>query len=364
MSTVRRRSLSVGVAGTVAYISYQKMSVATYFKLLDYSRFGIINLILVSSYYSSKFVKWVVFGELRPTEIQNLKDSLFYTSYEFILGLIMVRVLNGDVFDWNQALKYGGFFLSVLLLKSFHYLTMDRVRNIFPMYKHSGRNLTLLHLRFAMGIVLLHYVDVVLMIQFFREIFFNSKQMDLLVLIFGFEVFNLHPLIVYTSITYLGNYLEFRRQSPSRYGDDYRSDLKERIFHLVDVIVNIIRLGMFILFSSLFVTFFTIPALHVLPSLYICLRQLIGRTRRLIWLQKNAIKLVHINNELEDTDLSLMTKVDNKCVICLDRLDSPNRTAKKLRCDHTFHSICIQSWMLVSRNCPVCRYKGKDTVVR
>ncbi len=48
----------------------------------------------------------------------------------------------------------------------------------------------------------------------------------------------------------------------------------------------------------------------------------------------------------------------NNCPICLDPIDF---SATRLRCNHEFHTACIESWFNQCRSCPLCRSKqGMD----
>lgn len=49
------------------------------------------------------------------------------------------------------------------------------------------------------------------------------------------------------------------------------------------------------------------------------------------------------------------------CPICIDVLinreeEAANQQAiKKLSCNHIFHKTCIQAWVRIHNNCPLCR---------
>lgn len=43
---------------------------------------------------------------------------------------------------------------------------------------------------------------------------------------------------------------------------------------------------------------------------------------------------------------------DNLCCICLDDL---NPTTLKLKCNHSFHNVCIIDWLKRETTCPMCR---------
>lgn len=45
------------------------------------------------------------------------------------------------------------------------------------------------------------------------------------------------------------------------------------------------------------------------------------------------------------------------CSICLTEIQGENESARKLPCNHFFHSHCIVQWLLISSKCPFCRHQ-------
>jgi hypothetical protein len=46
--------------------------------------------------------------------------------------------------------------------------------------------------------------------------------------------------------------------------------------------------------------------------------------------------------------------INTECSICLDLIEIGQRYTK-LQCDHVYHRECIQEWLLIKTNCPLCR---------
>ncbi len=44
-----------------------------------------------------------------------------------------------------------------------------------------------------------------------------------------------------------------------------------------------------------------------------------------------------------------------QCVICLDELGSNLSDIQTLSCDHRFHAQCLDRWLSLNNNCPICR---------
>ena len=56
---------------------------------------------------------------------------------------------------------------------------------------------------------------------------------------------------------------------------------------------------------------------------------------------------------------------DGKCVICIDELEM-KETCKMINCNHVFHKECIQDWLNVKHNCPICRtsiHQNREEVI-
>lgn len=80
-------------------------------------------------------------------------------------------------------------------------------------------------------------------------------------------------------------------------------------------------------------------------------------------------------HEYDDRIKLLIEKLNNKCIICYDKLldneceqeeicqdedeDEDDKRSKNLilSCDHVFHSECFKEWYLGSDDCPYCRNK-------
>ena len=54
-----------------------------------------------------------------------------------------------------------------------------------------------------------------------------------------------------------------------------------------------------------------------------------------------------------DKGCSYFRTKKEKCPICLKSMENDGGIA--LKCNHSFHSLCIEHWWTRNRNCPLCR---------
>lgn len=45
------------------------------------------------------------------------------------------------------------------------------------------------------------------------------------------------------------------------------------------------------------------------------------------------------------------------CVICFEELSKPMVSIMKTPCGHTYHTKCLDKWLVAHKTCPICRFK-------
>lgn len=246
----------------------------------------------------------------------------------------------------------------------------------------------LLHLRFGTGIFLLNFIDIILIIKFFQIVHRNyiqlNKQSDAnpntsLLILFGFEIINLYPLIILTSFNYMLKYWEFHKFSHADYSPNEKKSFrlsKQKYLLILKISLSYLKFLNQIIFSIFFIQVFCIFPLHLIPISYSSLRILIFKFRCILNLKKFELKLIYFESKLKPVNATIksdsiggcyMSHCNNVCLICRDELNflpsKDNITnknmlseIKKLPCSHHFHRDCILQWLINSSNtCPACR---------
>ncbi|CAH6719035.1 hypothetical protein CLIB1444_01S19988 [[Candida] jaroonii] len=325
------------------------------FNLVNYK---LLNLIIFSVVVISNLIKWTVFGKLSDNEISNLRDKISYTIWEFWFGFFIflkeIRHKEGiqslNLIIQNEFLKYSGLFLCIMLLKSFHFLTSDRLHSLDVKFDPKDKQKMSQFKKLGFGILILHCIDILLAVSFIYQVYFiyNQSQFlnfddNILISIFGFEIFHIYPLLVFTCSKFFTMYYNIKKPHVNF----------TKLLNFVEICTNLVRFIMMSMFAVLFLYYYTFP-IHILPSSYLSLRVLIVKIRCLISLERRNLKY--------KKDISI--EPDSECVICLEHLNYSNSDGIKCldSCDHTFHYKCLKRWMNHSQTCPVCRIKIGNSV--
>ncbi|KAG2730997.1 hypothetical protein G9P44_006146 [Scheffersomyces stipitis] len=366
--------------GSIQSLASKVFSTSTSTSSRSSFNFKLFNLGILGLLLFINFVKWAIFGKLSPTEIRNLKHKINYTIWEFAFGFMIFYVKSRSIglqVIQNELFKFAGLFFSVLLLKCFHYLSIDRVSSIFNTNSNSRAEVKYQGLRLFVGLIILAFIDNLLISRFLYEVYQNyywsdkmiemskvTLQENILTAIFGFEILHIGPLIFLTILKYCLDFYEyFHFHSVWPEGNaplttelelNTWKETKMKIIYVTEFVVNLLRFTMLCIFSIVFLSLHTFP-FHILPSSYLSLRVLVVKTRQLINFKKKqfTLKKLTIPATLEDHS--------EQCVICFDSLENDASDLEEIRglrhCGHHFHYECLKTWINYSRSCPICREK-------
>ncbi|XP_061162346.1 E3 ubiquitin-protein ligase AMFR-like [Saccostrea echinata] len=294
--------------------------------------------ILVNSAYCclillGKAIQKLVFGELRVSEEQHLKDKfwnfLFY-KFIFIFGVLNVQTLE-EVVSWVAWFTILGFFnlLTQLSKDRFEYLSFSPIAA-------RGIHLKLLGLLF-----------VILLCSF--ALLFLSGYVGLQTgpTIFAFlaaECLLLGIRALYVVVRYVIHLWDMTVTSVWENKSIYIY-YTELGFELAYLAVDFAHHLHMLLWGNIFLS---------MASLVICmqLRYLFYEFKRRINRHKNYRRVVQ-NMEARfpmATKEELQGHNDN-CAVCWERMEG----ARKLPCGHLFHNSCLRSWLEQDTSCPTCR---------
>lgn len=284
------------------------------------------------------FIQKLVFGELRVSEQQHVKDKfwnfIFY-KFIFVFGIINVQFLD-EVVLWCAWFSVLGFLnlLAQLGKDRFEYLSFSPTT---PGWNHF-RLLSLLACIFMLsGFMFLVCVAVGFFVGFNTFAFMAAECIQL-------NIRTLHVILRYAFHLY-----------DMRQGDNSSSPVWEKrgplayytelIFELAVLLLDFVHHLHMLLWSNIFLS---------MASLVICmqLRYLFHEIQRRIKKHRNYLWVL---NHMEQnypmaTPEELSNHTDN-CAICWEEMES----ARKLPCSHLFHNACLQSWLEQDTSCPTCR---------
>lgn len=296
------------------------------------------HFLLIIFVLLARVVKWIVFGDvvLTPLELTTIREKFNYTLFEFVCGLLIFRNSQAESIGICDVCHYALLFASLLVLKSFHHLCDIRVEKL----REGSSNRPLLY-----GIITLIGTDLLIFWQAT-----NFKQTSLF-MIFGYETLNLLPLIMHTLFQY-----KLKSSSRSR---PY-PQLHSYTVLLMELLMTVLRLSLFCLYTVMFNNNLTTYPVHVMPSAYKCFRLMLKNLRRLIKFKRQEYKFRRFDKlpRFEsDDDLK-----EIRC-FCLEEL-AKDDDITQLPCGHLFHHECVKWWLIKSETCPLCRDELAGTAVQ
>ncbi|KAF7996268.1 hypothetical protein HCN44_001900 [Aphidius gifuensis] len=295
----------------------------------------LMNMAYCALILLGKTIQKLVFGELRASERQHLKDKfgnfIFY-KFIFVFGVLNVQYADEVVlwWAWFTALGFLGL-LSQLCKDRFVYLSFSPTT---PGWSHA-RLLGLLGAILALSsFMLLLSTAAAFFFVSFNTFAFMAAECILL------AVRTIHVMLRY------GIHLYDTRSSPR--SSDKRGPLAyytELICELTILAVDFLHHVHMLLWSNILLS---------MASLVICmqLRYLFHEIQRRITKHRNYLAvLCHMEQNYPMASTDELNENSDNCAICWEKME----TARKLPCSHLFHNSCLQSWLEQDTSCPTCR---------
>lgn len=294
----------------------------------------LMNMAYCALILLGKSIQKLVFGELRPSERQHLKDKfgnfVFY-KFIFVFGVLNVQYMDEVVlwWAWFTALGFLGL-LSQLCKDRFVYLSFSPTT---PGWSHA-RLLGLLAAILALSsFMLLLSTAAAFFFVSFNTYAFMAAECILL------GVRTIHVMLRYAI------HLYDTRSSPR---SDKRGPLAyytELISELTVLVVDFLHHVHMLLWSNILLS---------MASLVICmqLRYLFREIQRRITKHRNYLAVLsHMEQNYPMATQDELVENSDNCAICWEKMES----ARKLPCGHFFHNSCLQSWLEQDTSCPTCR---------
>lgn len=281
----------------------------------------------------AKVIQRIVFGPLRVSEKQHLKDKfwnfIFY-KFIFIFGVLNVQRVEEVVLWclWFSMLIF--LHLMVQLCKDrFEYLSFSPTT---PMSSHV-RVLTLLVSILACCGGLAVLCVIVGHLHSAHTVAFMTAECMLVTVRTG------HVIIRYSIHLWdLNHEGTWENKSSNIYYTDF-------ILELVILCLDLMHHIHMLLFGNIWLSMASLV-------IFMQLRYLFHEVQRRIRRHKNYLRVIdNMESRFAVATPDELVANNDDCAICWDSMT----TARKLPCGHLFHNSCLRSWLEQDTSCPTCR---------
>lgn len=272
-----------------------------------------------------KFMRKVFFGQLRAAEMEHLIERSWYAVTETCLAF--------TVFRDDFSPRFVALFTLLLFLKCFHWLAEDRV----DFMERSPNISWLFHMRVLSLMALLAVLDFLFVNHACHSIITRGASVQL---VFGFEYAILLTMVLTTFIKYILHTVDLQSENPW--------DNKAVYMLYTELFTGFIKVLLYIAFMTIMIKVHTFPLFAIRP-MYLSMRQFKKAVTDAI-MSRRAIR--NMNTLYPDATPEDLQASDNVCIICREEMVTG---AKKLPCNHIFHSSCLRSWFQRQQTCPTCR---------
>uniref|UniRef100_A0A667YHJ2 RING-type E3 ubiquitin transferase n=1 Tax=Myripristis murdjan TaxID=586833 RepID=A0A667YHJ2_9TELE len=272
-----------------------------------------------------KFMRKVFFGQLRAAEMEHLIERSWYAVTETCLAF--------TVFRDDFSPRFVALFTLLLFLKCFHWLAEDRV----DFMERSPNISWVFHFRVLSLMALLGVLDFLFVNHACHSIITRGASVQL---VFGFEYAILLTMVLTTFIKYLLHTIDLQSDNPW--------DNKAVYMLYTELFTGFIKVLLYMAFMTIMIKVHTFPLFAIRP-MYLAMRQFKKAVTDAI-MSRRAIR--NMNTLYPDATPEDLQASDNVCIICREEMVTG---AKKLPCNHIFHSSCLRSWFQRQQTCPTCR---------
>ncbi|XP_061165270.1 E3 ubiquitin-protein ligase synoviolin-like [Saccostrea echinata] len=271
-----------------------------------------------------KLMRKIFFGTLRPAEVEHLIERSWYAVTETCLAF--------TVFRDDFSPKFVALFTLLLFLKCFHWLAEDRIDYM----ERSPVISVLFHIRALTLIALLGVLD----IYFINHAYYSTLTKGASVqLVFGFEYAILMTIVAMTFMKYILHSIDLQNENPW--------ENKAVYLLYTELVLGAVKVVLYMAFMVIMIKVHTFPLFAIRP-MYLSMRGFKKALHDVI-MSRRAIR--NMNTYYPDATEEEL-QVDDVCIICRETMTT---AAKKLPCNHIFHTSCLRSWFQRQQTCPTCR---------
>ncbi|XP_078393412.1 E3 ubiquitin-protein ligase synoviolin [Cetorhinus maximus] len=299
---------------TVVYLTKSSPSMA----VLYIQAFVLVFLV-------GKFMRKVFFGQLRAAEMEHLIERSWYAVTETCLAF--------TVFRDDFSPRFVALFTLLLFLKCFHWLAEDRV----DFMERSPNISWLFHFRVVSLMGLLALLDLLFVNHACHSIMTRGASVQL---VFGFEYAILLTMVLTIFIKYILHTIDLQSENPW--------DNKAVYMLYTELLTGFIKVLLYMAFMTIMIKVHTFPLFAIRP-MYLTMRQFKKAVTDAI-MSRRAIR--NMNTLYPDASPEELQQTDNVCIICREEMVTG---AKRLPCNHIFHTSCLRSWFQRQQTCPTCR---------
>ncbi|XP_034445161.1 autocrine motility factor receptor a isoform X1 [Hippoglossus hippoglossus] len=276
----------------------------------------------------ARLVQWVVFGPLRVSEKQQLKDKfwnfIFY-KFIFVFGVLNVQTVDEVVMWWLWFSVLVFLHLLVQLCRDrFEYLSFSPAT---PLSSHARVLLLLVLLMLSCGAL------ASLCARGRHAAGFMAAECMLV------TVRTAHVMFRYSIHLWDVN-------------QEGGWENKSSYVYYTDLLMELLLLGLDLLHHIHMLIFSNIWLSMASLVIFMQLRSLVQEVQKRIRRHHNYLRVLrNMETRFPVASADEVAAGNDDCAICWDVMSS----ARKLPCGHLFHSSCLRSWLEQDTSCPTCR---------
>uniref|UniRef100_A0ABM5F594 RING-type E3 ubiquitin transferase n=1 Tax=Pogona vitticeps TaxID=103695 RepID=A0ABM5F594_9SAUR len=318
-------ALTSAVVAHAYYLKHQFYPTVVYLTKSSPSMAVLYIQAFVLVFLLGKFMGKVFFGQLRAAEMEHLLERSWYAVTETCLAF--------TVFRDDFSPRFVALFTLLLFLKCFHWLAEDRV----DFMERSPHISWLFHFRIVSLMVLLGILDFLFVSHAYHSILTRGASVQL---VFGFEYAILMTMVLTIFIKYILHSIDLQSENPW--------DNKAVYMLYTELFTGFIKVLLYVAFMTIMIKVHTFPLFAIRP-MYLAMRQFKKAVTDAI-MSRRAIR--NMNTLYPDATPEELHAMDNVCIICREEMVTG---AKRLPCNHIFHTSCLRSWFQRQQTCPTCR---------